>query len=207
MTPHPDDTIAALSSAPGPGLRAVVRVTGPKTREVVGKVFLPSPAEGPGAKGRTLTPGSVRLTGVHSLLPADLYLWPAPHTYSGQDLAELHTLSSPPLVERLLADLLAAGARAAQPGEFTLRAFLAGKKDLTQAEAVLAVIEAGTDADLRQALAQLAGGVTQPLHGLRDDLLNLLADVEAGLDFTEDGIEFVGKRDLLLRLGKGMAQL
>ena len=147
---------------------------------------------------RALIPGSVRLSGVHSPLPADLYLWPAPHTYTGQDLAELHTVSSPPLVERLIADLLAAGARAARPGEFTLRAFLAGKKDLPRAEAVLAVLEAGTDADLRRALAQLAGGVTQPLQRLREDLLNLLADVEAALDFADEDIEFVARPDVLI---------
>ena len=238
MTPHPDDTIAALSSAPGPGLRAVVRVTGPKTREAVAKVFAPDPASGgreppekAGEEGarlhgigsvhselsplggltsparRVLLPGHVRLSGVHSPLPADLYFWPAPHTYTGQDLAELHTVSSPPLVERLVADLLAAGARAAQPGEFTLRAFLAGKKDLTQAEAVLAVIEAGTDADLKQALVQLAGGVSRPLQVLRDDLLNLLADVEAALDFADEDVTFVARADVLTRIASGLAHL
>jgi tRNA modification GTPase len=136
-----------------------------------------------------------------------LYFWPAPRTYTGQPLAELHTVSSPPLVERLVADLLAAGARPARPGEFTLRAFLAGKKDLTQAEAVLGVIEARTDADLHAALSQLAGGVTRPLDRLRDDLLNLLADVEAGLDFADEGIEFVAKPDLLAQVGVGVSQL
>src|SRR6185436_4575465 len=104
------------------------------------------------------------------------------------------TVSSPPLVDLLIGTVLDAGARAARPGEFTMRAFLAGKKDLTQAEAVLAVIEAGTDDELKQALTQLAGGVTQPLHALRDDLLNMLADVEAGLDFSEEDIQFVNKR-------------
>jgi tRNA modification GTPase len=97
------------------------------------------------------------------------------------------------------------GARAAQPGEFTMRAFLAGKKDLTQAEAVLAVIDANNSAELDQALMQMAGGMTQPLHALRDDLLNLLADIEAALDFSEEDIQFVNKRDMLLRLGTGMA--
>jgi tRNA modification GTPase len=154
-----------------------------------------------------LTPGSLRLSGVHSPLPADLYFWPGPRSYTGQDLAELHTVSSPPLVERLVADLLAAGARAARPGEFTQRAFLAGKKDLTRAEAVLAVIEAGTDADLKPALAQLAGGVARPLDRVRDDLLNLLADVEAGLDFADEHLEFVDKTATLTRIAAALAHL
>jgi tRNA modification GTPase len=208
MTPHPDDTIVALSSAPGPGLRAIVRVSGPQTREVVAAVFFPlDPGrEELGMQGRLIA-GSVRLSGVHSPLPADLYFFGGPQTYTGQDLAELHTISSPPLVERLVAELLAAGARSAQPGEFTLRAFLAGKKDLPQAEAVLAVIEASTEADLRHALKQLAGGVTQPLAKLRDDLLNLLADVEAALDFVDEDIEFVSRPDTILRVAAGMAHL
>jgi tRNA modification GTPase len=88
-----------------------------------------------------------------------------------------------------------------------MRAFLAGKKDLTQAEAVHAVIEAGTDADLQSALTQLAGGVTQPLHTLREDLLNLLADLEAALDFSDEDIEFVGKSETLARVESGLAQL
>src|SRR5207253_3665734 len=151
--------------------------------------------------------GRLRLPGLHSPLPADLYVFPAPRTYTGQELVEIHTISSPPLVELLIATLLSAGARAAQPGEFTLRAFLAGKLDLPRAEAVLGVIEATDRDQLRDSLAQLAGGVTRPLDGLRDDLLNLLADVEAGLDFAEEDISFVGREDLLLRLSKGLAQL
>jgi tRNA modification GTPase len=107
----------------------------------------------------------------------------------------------------LVADLLAAGARPARPGEFTLRAFLNGKKDLPQAEAVLAVIDAGTDADLTDALTQLAGGVSRPLDQLRDDLLNLLADVEAGLDFVGEDIEFVTHADIAKRLDDGRRQL
>jgi tRNA modification GTPase len=109
------------------------------------------------------------------------------------------------LVELLVGGLLSAGARAAQPGEFTLRAFLAGKLDLTRVEAVLGVIEAGSRDELQAALNQLAGGLARPLHELRDDILNLLADVEAGLDFADEDIKFVGETDLLTRLGKGLA--
>ena len=99
------------------------------------------------------------------------------------------------MIDRLVAELLNCGARAARPGEFTLRAFLAGKLDLPRAEAVLGVIEAQDGEQLRQSLAQLAGGVTRPLDGLRDDLLNLLADVEAALDFADEDISFVQKSD------------
>ncbi len=196
-----DDTIVAVASAAGPGERAIVRISGPDARRVVATVFDNSPRPG------YFIPGSLRLTGVHSPLPADLYFWPGPRSYTGQDLAEMHTISSPPLVERLIADLLQAGARAARPGEFTQRAFLSGKKDLTRSEAVLAVIEAGTDADLKPALAQLAGGVARPLDRLRDDLLNLLADVEAGLDFADEPLEFVDKTATLTRLAAGLAHL
>ncbi|MFO0797027.1 MAG: GTPase [Gemmataceae bacterium] len=201
--PHPDDTIVAVSSAPGPGARAVVRVGGPAARAVVARVFTP---DAPAAE-RHLAPGRLTLSGVHSPVPADLYVFAGPRSYTGQDVAELHTVGSPPLVERLVADLLAAGARPARPGEFTLRAFLAGKLDLPRAEAVHAVVAAGTDADLTVALAQLAGGVTQPLHAVRDDLLNLLADLEAALDFADEDIEFVGKPEALLRITAALARL
>jgi tRNA modification GTPase len=149
--------------------------------------------------------GCCRLPGVAAPLPAELVVWPAPRAYTGQEMAELHTLSCPPLVDLLVSQLLAAGARAAQPGEFTLRAFLAGKLDLTRAEAVRAVIEASSRGELQLALAQLAGAVAQPLQELRSDLLNLLADVEASLDFADEHIEFVSPDALLNRVSKGLA--
>ncbi|HEY8506058.1 MAG TPA: GTPase [Gemmataceae bacterium] len=206
MLPHPDDTIIAVSSAPGPGLRGIVRVSGPDAVSVVASVFTPEEEPAPPTP-RTVRRGRLRLPEVASPLAADLYFWRAPHTYTGQDLAELHTLSSPPLLEQLTAALLNAGARPAQAGEFTLRAFLAGKRDLTRVEAVMGVVGARSGDELRSALGQLAGGLGRPLEALRDDLLNLLADLEAGLDFAEEDIEFVGREDVLRRLAKGMAQL
>jgi tRNA modification GTPase len=154
-----------------------------------------------------LLSGSLSLANVHGSLPADVYVWPEPKTYTGQLVVEIHTLSCPPLLELLIAQLLRAGARAARPGEFTMRAFLAGKLDLTRAEAVLGVIEADSRDDLRQALAQLAGGVGRPMQVLRDDLLNLLADVEAALDFADEDVRFVGQEETLRRLAAGLAQL
>src|SRR5262249_29365840 len=149
-----NDTIVALSSAPGPGARAVVRLSGPDAFRCVSALF--TAAEPVAFNRRRLYPGDVHLPEVPAPLPADLYVFPAPHTYTGQHVAELHTLGCPPLVELLIAGLLGGGARAARAGEFTLRAFLAGKLDLTRAEAVLGVIEAGSRDELKEALAQLA---------------------------------------------------
>ena len=203
--PHPDDTIVALASAPGTGARAIIRLSGSKVPEVIRSIF--SVAPDPWPTQRFFRIGEIHLPELHSPIPADLYYSPGPNTYTGQDTAEFHTISSGPLVDAAIAAFMNLGVRAAQPGEFTLRAFLAGKKDLTQSEAVLAVIEAGSSDDLQSALNQLAGGVAGPMQELRDDVLNLLADVEAGLDFSEEDIQFVGKKDVLLRIGKGLAQL
>jgi tRNA modification GTPase len=204
--PHlPQDTIVALATAAGPGGRAIVRLSGPRSAAAVGSLFVPAD-QVPPPRNRVLS-GAVRLPGLHSGLPAELYFWHAPHSYTGQDMAELHTLSCPPLVDLLVAGLLGSGARPAEPGEFTLRGFLSGKLDLTRAEAVAAVIEAGSRGELRRALGQLAGGMARPLQELRDDLLDLLADVEAGLDFADEDIHFVSQKELLLRLGKALAQV
>jgi len=214
MILHPDDTIVALSSPPGPGARAIIRLTGPSIQAVLSPIFTP---QSPSAhdtipadwqrQARRRYLGEFHLRALPQPIPAILDLWPAPRTYTGQDLAEIHLLSSPPLVQAVIAECLSRGARAAGPGEFTLRAFLAGKKDLPQAEAVLAVIEARDQADLQTALTQLAGGLSQPLSQLRNDLLNLLADVEAGLDFVEEDIQFISQNELLTRIAAGIAHL
>jgi tRNA modification GTPase len=203
MLPDPQDTIVALATAPARGARAVVRLSGGASLRVARTVF--RSADPILSEVRRCHEGEVSLPGVSAPLPCTLYVWPSPGTYTGQDMAELHTVSCTSLLDLLVAQCLAAGARAARPGEFTLRAFLAGKLDLTRAEAVLAVIEAGSRDELKQALTQLAGGVTRPLQELREDLLNLLADVEASLDFSDEDITFVHQEDLLRRLAKGLA--
>ncbi len=205
MTFSPDDTIVALASAPGSALRGIIRLSGPLSFTLACKDFqfeepLPEIRRG-------FYPGHLRVAGLTSNLPAFLLCAPGPKSATGQDCAELHLLSSPPVLDSVLARLLDAGARAAQPGEFTLRAFLAGKKDLPQAEAVLAVIQARSHSELLQALGQLAGGISQPLHIVRDDLLNLLADIEAGLDFVEEDIQFVSRENLLLRITTALARI
>jgi tRNA modification GTPase len=144
----------------------------------------------------TVVSGRWRLDGDAAELPGEVYWWPGERSYARQPTVEFHTLGSPPLLDLALAAVCAAGARLARPGEFTLRAFLAGRLDLMQAEAVLGVIDAVGPADLDTALAQLAGGLTGPLRALRERLLNLLAHVEAGLDFVTEDIEFISAAEL-----------
>ncbi len=115
----------------------------------------------------------------------------APRTYTREDLVEIHLPGSPPLVEALLRDLVARGARPARPGEFTLRAFLNGRIDLVQAEAVEQLISAEGEEELRAALGQLGGGLSGPIARLESGLLDLAADAEAALDFPEEDLELV----------------
>jgi tRNA modification GTPase len=182
----PNDTIAAIASPPGPALRGIVRLSGPAAISTPLKNFIPRHDE-PLPPGRArLVSGSMRVDGLRPLLPVILGLWPAPKTYTGQDLAEIHLVGAVPLVNLVLAHCLGRGARAAEPGEFTLRAFLSGRIDLTRAEAVLGVIEAQNPAQLDAALEQLAGGLSGPIMAMRNHLLDVVAHLEANLDFTEE---------------------
>jgi tRNA modification GTPase len=182
----------------------MVRISGPDAIGVVAKAFCS--ADGSRVQSfrfpRAVSGhATVALHGDQPhLLPCDAFLWPTARSYTREPVAELHTFGSPPLLDALLATACRAGARLADPGEFTLRAFLAGRIDLTQAEAVLGVIDARCDADLTAALVQLAGGLARPLQKLRDYLLQLLAELEAGLDFIEEDITFVSKETILARL-------
>lgn len=129
-------------------------------------------------------------------IPCDMFLWPNEHSYTRQPTAELHTFGSPALLELMLEAICRNGARVAEPGEFTLRAFLAGRLDLTQAEAVLGVIDATNESSLNMALGQLAGGLSKPLGELREQLLNLLSHLEAGLDFVDEDISFISANEI-----------
>lgn len=197
MIPDINDTIVAPGTAGGPAARAVLRLSGAASAPILAKVVA---SFDPALRFQ-------RACLRKPELPVFVLFQKAPATYTGQDTAEIHLADCPPLVEALVADILAAGARAAGPGEYTMRGFLAGKRDLARSEAVLAVIEARDRDELKQALEQMAGGVTLPLHDLREDLLNLLADVEAGLDFADEDIEFIDKPQMLARIGKGLAML
>ena len=205
---HTDDTIAAIASAPG-AARGIVRISGPGVLSILQASFRAETQEDLAEVSHaTVVAGTIELHGSRRCaLPADVYLWPDQRSYTRQSAAEIHTIGSPPLVSAVLATVCQAGARPAEPGEFTLRAFLAGRLDLTQAEAVLGVVDARGERELARALAQLAGGLARPLESLREKLLELLADLEAGLDFVEEDIEFVSRRQIGEQLDDAAALL
>lgn len=204
-----DDTIVALASPPGAALRGIVRVSGPNTAETVARLFRP---DEPSAHWlltklpRRFT-GSMDLPSVIVPVPAALMYWPTHRSYTGQPMAEFHLSGSVPLVEATIEHLCEHGVRLARRGEFTLRAFLSGRIDLLQAEAVLGVIEATDHDELQKALSQLGGKITSRLGQLRMDLIALLGDLEAGLDFVEEDIEFITKSQIADRLEAALALL
>lgn len=193
MAYETDDTIVALATPRAPASRGVVRISGRHTLQIL--------------ESWSVEPIEVRTTPYQysiklelpdplGIVPASLYLWPGSRSYTGEPIAELHTVGALPVLDAMIEYCSLNGARLAEPGEFTLRAFLAGRIDLTQAEAVLGVINAHATDDLRGALRQLAGGIGHPLENLRQELLQTLGHVEAGLDFVEESIDFISADDL-----------
>lgn len=195
-----EDTIAAVASPPGPAARGIVRVSGKDAVSLVNRLLdRPLPDHGP--PGRI--PANVISETIGSPLPAQVLIWPGIRSYTGQPMIELHVTGSPPLLELLMGALLTAGARSAERGEFTMRAFLNGRIDLLQAEAVVGVIDAADHEELQAALTQLGGGLTQQLRDVRSSLISMLGDLEAGLDFVEEDIEFISSEDMIRRLTEG----
>jgi tRNA modification GTPase len=204
----PNDTIAAIGSPHGPGHRGIVRLSGPSACAIAHEDFIPHRSGQSHSGHSVLRSGALRIAGLRPLLPALLALWRAPRSYTGQDVAEIHVVGTPVLVNLVLSACLARGARHAAPGEFTLRAFLSGRIDLTHAEAVLGVIEARNPAQLDAALEQLAGGLSGPIMSLRDRLLDLVAQLEANLDFAEEpDVVALGRSALADELGQAACRL
>ncbi|QDT14688.1 tRNA modification GTPase [Alienimonas californiensis] len=201
--PDPDEPIAAPASAPGGAERAIIRLSGPGTPRLLRNLFTPAEPDADPGRGARRFEGELRLDAFPAPVPAAALVWPTERSYTGQPSAELHLPGSPPVVEATLSALHAVGFRPAGPGEFTLRAFLAGRIGLTEAEAVLGVVDAADPDELHTALNQLAGGVSNRLAPVRSDLLDLLADLEAGLDFAEEDVSFVEPDVLRERIEAG----
>jgi len=199
-TPRPE-TIAAIATAAGRGGIGVVRLSGhnllPLAQALSGKSPRPRVAT---LAAFSAADGSVIDTGL-------LLYFPAPHSFTGEDVLELQGHGGTVVLQLLLARCLDLGARLAEPGEFTRRAFLNGKLDLTQAEAVIDLIDASTTAAARSAVRSLQGGFSREIKSLLDQLVELRALVEATLDFPDEEIDFLQAADAFGRLDRMQQKL
>jgi tRNA modification GTPase len=180
--PATDDTIIAVSTGWEAAPLGVVRLSGPESFALAGRLGFGLPA-------RAAMPGfaSVRLRADEGIvLPGNVFAFAGPRSYTGQDVIELHTVGSLPLLRLLCNRLIAWGARRALPGEFTARAFLNGKLDAGQVAAILALLHADSAIAARRAARESGVGQRRLVAALRDRLADLLALVEAGIDFTEE---------------------
>jgi tRNA modification GTPase len=197
-----NDTIAAIATPVGEGGINIIRISGPGAVGIASALFQPQA----GGNVADLEPMRVHygmLTDPTSRQAVDevlLIRFRAPHSYTGEDVIEIHGHGGAYVSSKILQLVLDQGARPAEPGEFTRRAFLNGKLDLSQAEAVADVIHAASDKALASALAQLKGQLSEKLNTLYDALLKVLGQLEAAIDFPEEGLKFAQKQQLEQRI-------
>lgn len=185
-----------------------MRLTGPDTRYVLAKLLgLPSDEGFLASRRLCMSAVTCPLPEIGRSLPVRVVYWPDMHSYTGQPSAELHLIGCVPLAEAIIARCCDLGADAAERGEFTLRAFLAGKLDLAQAEAVLGVIEADSQQTLRTALTQLGGNLAPAVAPLRATVIHIVAELEAALDFVDEDIEFITRESVIAQLEQVRAAL
>lgn len=182
----PNDTIVAVATPPGRGGLGVLRLSGPEAARIVTSLF----------DGQTvLQPRHATLARIAGLDSAIVTFFQAPHSYTGEDVVEMSLHGNPLLLARVAAACAAAGARLAGRGEFTLRAFLNGRIDLVQAEAVADLIAAQTPLQARVAFEQLEGSLTRRIEGIDARLLEVVLRLEASLDFPDEGYRFIEPAD------------
>ncbi|HBR97032.1 MAG TPA: tRNA uridine-5-carboxymethylaminomethyl(34) synthesis GTPase MnmE, partial [Gammaproteobacteria bacterium] len=187
------DTIAAIATPPGRGGIGIVRISGPAAR-AIGQQVTHAP----------LTPRYAHYcdftdTDGQTLDRGLAIYFQQPHSYTGEDVLELQGHGGPVVLDLLLARVLALGARVARPGEFTERAFLNDKLDLTQAEAVSDLIDSGSQSAARAAVRSLRGAFSEKIHDLQAQLIELRVYVESALDFAEEEIDFLSSNELQQR--------
>jgi tRNA modification GTPase len=189
------DTIVAIATPPGRSGIGVVRLSGPGAHGI---------ARALREAGTRLTPRRATFSRIHSsdqlIDHAVMTFFPAPHSYTGDDVVEISAHGSPVILRAIVSAAVAGGARLAEPGEFTLRAFLNGRLDLAQAEAVADLIDAVTPLQARTAFDQLEGTLTERIAAIDAALFDLIARLEASVDFSEEGYHFVEPGELFSAL-------
>ena len=191
-----EDTICAPATIPGTGAISVIRVSGPEALTIADKVIQCRRGTISAAKGYTIKFGEAYSTDGRVIDEVLVSIFRAPHSYTGEHSVEISCHASSYIVSSLMDQLYAAGARAAEPGEFTQRAYLNGKMDLAQAEAVADVIASQNAAAHRIAFNQMKGGFSSELRNMRGELLELVSLMELELDFSEEEVEFADRSRL-----------
>ena len=187
------DTICALATAPG-GALGIIRISGPQALEILSRVFSKNLTD---AKPNTVHFGHIK-DGTEVIDEVLVSVFRAPHSYTGEDSAEISCHGSRYILNKVLELLIQQGCRMANPGEYTMRAYLNGKMDLSQAEAVADLIAASNEANHQMAMSQLRGGISTKLSQLRDQLLKLTSLLELELDFSDhEDLEFADRSELL----------
>lgn len=182
-----EDTISAVATAWGEGGIGIVRISGPKSYEILQRIFIP---KRPPLVHRQLTYGQIVDPSNQNVIDEVLAVFmQAPHTYTTEDIAEIHCHGSSVALQRVLALTLEHGARIAEPGEFTKRAFLNGRIDLSQAEAVIDLIRAKTEKSFDAAMNQMEGVLSQKICAIREKLTDLLVTIAVNLDYPDEDIE------------------
>ena len=191
-----EDTICAPATVPGTGAISVIRVSGPEAHSIANKVIKCRRGNISDAKGYTILFGTAHDASGNTIDEVLVSVFRAPHSYTGENSVEISCHASSYIVSSVMNLLYAAGCRAAEPGEFTQRAYLNGKMDLAQAEAVADVIASQNAAAHRIAFKQMKGGFSSELKGMRSELLELVSLMELELDFSEEEVEFADRSRL-----------
>jgi len=204
-----NDTIVAISTPPGRGGIGIVRLSGPEARAIAeGLVRLRRPLEPGRARFAEVLEGTDGESAPGAVLDEAVVTWfRAPHSYTSEDVVEIAGHGAPVLLDALLRQCVARGARLAEPGEFTQRAFLSGRIDLPQAEAVHDLIEATTLEQARTAARQMGGALSKQVQPIKTELIGLIAALEAGIDFAEDDIDLLPEAEIRRRIAAFAARL
>lgn len=210
VRPATNDTIAAIATPPGVGGIGIIRISGSESSAILRRLFVPHRKKkglpGDSFQSHKLCYGTVTSRDGTVLDEVMAVFMRAPNTYTREDVVEVQSHGSYLVLQAVLAEILAVGARAAEPGEFTKRAFLAGRIDLTRAEAVIDLLRAQTMEGVQLAVGQLQGGLYERISDIRDALVELLATVELALDFPDDDVEILVRDRLLEQLREQVEQ-
>ena len=207
MYPEIQDTIVAVSTPSGRSFHAIIKISGHEAIYCIKDFFAPSSrVDLEAVPSYASVQGHLHIPEEYVNIPVVLYIMKKPYSYTKEDVVEIHTIGSSPLLEMVLDALLSRGIqtkksiRLSQPGEFTKRAFLHGRIDLTQAEATMRIIRAQTDLELKAAIAQLTGDISQEIKHIQDEAVSLCSYIEAAIDFSDQDIELISTIEIMDRL-------